>query len=192
MPTRLLLVMLLSLPLCASAADPAPGAPPPEALIAQAREELRNLDSLIDAAQNPAVRAEIHRKAARVEQLLAQSQLRIMDLRLPPPPPRPTAPVIACSEADFRDLLAIIQKEGFSEARLRIIREAASTRRFSAEQVRRVIAAMSFGNDKVEAGRLLFPTVVDPQNWFRVYEAIDFDSDKEALRRAVDNQGGSK
>ncbi|RME25878.1 MAG: DUF4476 domain-containing protein [Deltaproteobacteria bacterium] len=93
-----------------------------------------------------------------------------------------SAPV---SEAELGSILAAIDGESFSDGKLAVLRSAAAEHWFTADQARRVIEQFSFGEDKVAAGTVLFPRIVDPANWYRVYDAFDFDSDKEALRRAV-------
>ena len=42
-----------------------------------------------------------------------------------------------------------------------------------------------FEKDKVEAAVLLHPHVVDPENWFQVYGAFDFDANKRKVRERV-------
>lgn len=95
-----------------------------------------------------------------------------------------TAPA-AVSEVELVAILAAIDGESFSDGKLAVLRSAAADRWFTADQARRVIEAFTFGNDKVTAGTVMFPRIVDPANWYRVYDAFDFESDKEKLRRAV-------
>jgi hypothetical protein len=47
------------------------------------------------------------------------------------------------------------------------------------------MGALTFGKDKVEVAALLFEAVVDPENWFEVYGALTFESDKRELRKRV-------
>jgi hypothetical protein len=45
------------------------------------------------------------------------------------------------------------------------------------------VDAFTFGDDKVSAASMLFPQVEDKENWFEIYSVLDFDSDRESLRR---------
>ncbi len=77
-------------------------------------------------------------------------------------------------------------QEAFSEGRLRVLRSAVDAPSgFNVEQVLRLLESFDFGGDKVEAAAMLHPQVVDPEKWYLVYGAFDFDTDKEALRRQV-------
>lgn len=95
------------------------------------------------------------------------------------------APAQACSAAEFRAVQAGVQGEDFSDGKLALLRSAAADRWFSADQVRQLVQGLSFGSDKVEAAAILYPRVADIQNWYLVYDAFDYDSDKQALRERV-------
>ncbi len=84
------------------------------------------------------------------------------------------------------ELTDALGQEAFSEGRLRVLRSAVNAPSgFSVDQVLRLLESFDFGGDKVEAAAMLHPQVVDPERWYLVYGAFDFDTDKEALRRQV-------
>lgn len=100
----------------------------------------------------------------------------------PPPPPVPLGPV-ATPEQDFSQILRALDDQAFSDDKLALLRDASLGRGFSTAQVIRVLEQFPFGDDKVDAAAMLFPQVVDPWNWYTVYGALTFSSDKEDLRR---------
>ena len=81
----LLLAVLMVVPSLATAS---PQAQQLDRLMAEARAELAALDALVDSAHVPAVRAEIHRKAQRVDQLMWEAQ-GVLRGQMTAPPPAP-------------------------------------------------------------------------------------------------------
>ncbi len=99
----------------------------------------------------------------------------------PPPPPPPV------SEPELASILAGLDGESFSDSKLALLRIAAGERWFTSDQARRVVEAFTFGDDKVAAGTLLYSRLVDPENRWVIYDAFDFETDKEKLRQAVEH-----
>ena len=90
--------------------------------------------------------------------------------------------VIRTSPSDLERILEVLEAESFSDGKLSALRSVIPNRYFTVSQVIRLMDNFDFGDDKVSAASLLFPQVEDPENWYRVYGALDFDSDREALR----------
>ena len=174
-----------------------------EQVQADLRRELRALDDLVDAADSRGVQREIHRKVERIEELLivlgdqtdalarAAREDRRDDRRDPPeviivetPPPVEEGP-FACSEADFAGVLQAMESAPFADGKIAVLRDAAVHRWFTVAQVRRVMEEMPFSKDQVEAAALLHPKVLDQENWYRVYEQLTFESDRQELRKRV-------
>ncbi len=107
------------------------------------------------------------------------------DPGLQPTAEPPVAEPIATDPASFDRILSSVQRESFSDQKLAILRSAAMDHRFTSAQAARLMDAFDFGQDQVEAGAILYPAVVDPENWYQVYEVFDFSSDADALRRRV-------
>lgn len=97
----------------------------------------------------------------------------------PPPGPLVTAP------DELARIQGAIEQASFSKDKLAVLRSASRERAFTSEQVLTLVRGFSFGNDKVEAAALLHPKVVDPENWYVVYGAFDFESDKRKLRQRI-------
>lgn len=91
----------------------------------------------------------------------------------------------AMSPADFDQLLASVEDESFSDGKLRVIKMAAKQNYFTADQAKQLVAAMSFGDNKVEAAVLLYPQLVDQGNFFKVMDAFTYDSNKEKVQKRL-------
>jgi hypothetical protein len=98
-----------------------------------------------------------------------------------PPPALPRA----VSPPDLARIRSAVKAASFSADKLETLQSAARGRHFTARQIRDVMGWFDFGKDKVQAAALLRPLVVDPENWFEVYGALSFESDKRALRRLI-------
>lgn len=99
----------------------------------------------------------------------------------PPVPPPPQA----MPDQDFNSLLSAIKKASFSKEKLDLVDGACQYHFFSTHQVIRVMEEMSFGKDKVAAAAMMHARLIDPDQFFKVYEHLSFDSDKEKLRRQI-------
>ena len=93
---------------------------------------------------------------------------------------------MSVSKADLNSLLDAMSEEGFADRRLALLRSACSEAYVTVDQALSIIDAFEFGTDKVEAAAFLNERVSDPQNFHRVYGALDFDTDKAALRARVE------
>jgi len=87
------------------------------------------------------------------------------------------------SEQDLNRMISALKAEAFSDGRLSALQTMIPNRTFTVAQVKRLVDTFTFGDDKVSAASMLFPQVEDKENWFEVYSVLDFDSDREALRR---------
>ena len=95
----------------------------------------------------------------------------------------------AMNETTFGRLLEQLRNVSFSSEQLAVIRSAAVANTFSSEQVRRVLAELSFSSDQLEALRLMSPQLEDPENAFTILDSFSFSSDvaaaEDILRRTA-------
>ncbi len=96
------------------------------------------------------------------------------------------APGQGLPASSIADLVHALETEAFADGRARQLEAAARSRWFTAAQVRRLLEALDFSEERVNAGVLLHPRVVDPQNWDTVYGAFDFPGDADRLRQQLD------
>ncbi len=91
----------------------------------------------------------------------------------------------AMSDQEFARISAALQREWWDDSRQRLLIDVARDRLFSTRQVRQVMDLFTFGDEKVNAAAALYPRVVDPQDFYTVYDALTFRSEKEELRRRI-------
>lgn len=120
---------------------------------------------------------------------------------LPPAPPPPTTVVVqvpvpvpvvvapstapaAMDAASFASLQASVQKEAFSDAKLRVI-QTSSGGHFSSAQVGALVDLMTFSADKVRVVELLAKRITDRQNAHTILSHFTFSSDKEAVAKLL-------
>jgi hypothetical protein len=91
----------------------------------------------------------------------------------------------AMSEQEFGRIRAALQREWWDDSRQRLLMDVARDRLFSTRQVRQVMDLFTFGDAKVNVAAALYPRVVDPQDFYTLYDALTFSSEKEELRRRI-------
>jgi len=82
-------------------------------------------------------------------------------------------------ESEFGSLISRINAESFSDNKLRVLRTAAKNYKFSCNQINRLIDAFEFSNEKLEALRIAYPEVTDPENNYKILDAFTYSNDKE-------------
>ena len=169
-------------------------------LIRLAGEELGGIEDLIEASDRPAVRKELHHRVNELDGLLVELRRVGADLinlatepvivvregpvALQRPRSHPPMPM-ACDSADFDRVKQAVQGEAFADDQLRVLRSALAGRYFNVEQIKQMMGVFAFGEQKIEAAALMRDRLVDPQNWYQVYSALSFDSEKDELRQRV-------
>lgn len=105
-------------------------------------------------------------------------------LPAPRPPHRHGPPVFSVKQADFPSVLAAVQRESFSDARLDVVR--LSTGAFTIEQVGQLVDVLDHSSDKVKMVEVVRNRVVDPQNAFQLLSHFTFEGDKKRIGALFD------
>jgi len=92
----------------------------------------------------------------------------------------------------FARLLKAVKEAPFSSEKLTLIEDAASKNYFKSEQVLQLLKTFNFDSYRLKAAKVLYPRVVDPENFFIVYDAFTFSSSKEELRRWIEEYDGRR
>ncbi|MCY1081547.1 DUF4476 domain-containing protein [Archangium lansingense] len=92
------------------------------------------------------------------------------------------APARAMDGALFQQLKARLDDEHLSDAKLTILKTAASTNTFTCAQVARLVEPFSFGEDKLEALSTLKDRIEDPENKRKLVTLFSFDDEKEKAK----------
>lgn len=118
----------------------------------------------------------------------------------PPPPGQVFVPVpgpvqvvvvpghaapVAMDAASFASLVASVQKESFSDGKLKVIQLAATAGYFSSAQVGALVDLLTFSADKVRAVELTRGHIVDRQNAHTILSHFTFSSDKDAVTKLL-------
>ena len=107
----------------------------------------------------------------------------------PPPQPRPMPPPVPSvqpiSDGQLQQLMAAIGKEPFGDGKKRVLESAAQSQYFLVPQVLKLLGRFSFGDDKLDAVRTLWPKVLDRENSFQLYQAFSFQGEKDQLKQII-------
>lgn len=112
-------------------------------------------------------------------------ELRNLRRRQGPPPAPPQPQVYPISEPQLQNLIQAIQKESFGDGKLRVLEAAAPTQYFLVPQVQKILQKFSFGEDKLDAVRLLWPRVLDRENAYQLYQSFSFPAEKDELKNII-------
>ncbi|HYI01589.1 DUF4476 domain-containing protein [Hyalangium sp.] len=102
-----------------------------------------------------------------------------------PPPPPPQPQVYPISEDQLQSLIRAVNKESFGDGKLRVLEAAASSQHFLVPQVTKILQRFSFGEDKLDAVRVLWPRVLDRENSFQLYQLFSFQNEKDQLKQII-------
>jgi hypothetical protein len=117
---------------------------------------------------------------------------RSPDARPPQPPARPeyTGPT-TLSRHELDSLQNSLAAASFEAEKLQIIADAAAYAYFTVDQAAMLVQQLGFDNQRVDAATQLYPRVVDPENWHRIYASLAFTASRQELERrtrAFDDQ----
>ena len=86
---------------------------------------------------------------------------------------------------DFNRLVVAIEKQVWDREKHALLVEVSAQRMYSAAQAKRLVDLFTFSDAKVGAAAFLHRKVVDPGDFYLVYEALTFPSDRAELRRRI-------
>lgn len=100
---------------------------------------------------------------------------RLFDYRPPP--------VQIVGEAELYRLTEAVEDATWGDDQVDLISGLARGRHFTCEQVLALIEPISFSDDRLDAVQALRSSIVDPQDFYVLYEAFPFSSDRRDLSR---------
>lgn len=110
---------------------------------------------------------------------------------LPPPPPNLPPPgriqVQPISPQSLSQLVSAINRESFSDGKVRVLQTAVQGQFFLVGQAKQLLNAYTFSQDKLTAASLLAPRILDSQNAFQLYDSLTMSDDKAKLRQILDS-----
>ena len=153
-------------------------------ILGDCREALAELKGMNAANPNYQTRKST---AFQIRRIRRQLKLLRAELAMQPEEqvqPQPTGPV-AMDQASFNSLLKAVAAESFPKGRMRVVTDAAAGNFFTVAQLRRLLKKFSFEREKVNVAAKLHPRLVDPGNFFQVYQDLTFDTNKNALKKRI-------
>jgi hypothetical protein len=104
---------------------------------------------------------------------------------VPMPTPAPAPTVYPISEDQLQQLIKAMARESFGDGKIRVLESAAPSQYFLVPQVLKILKGFSFGDDKLDAVRTLWPRVLDRDNAFQLYGAFNFQGEKDELKQII-------
>jgi hypothetical protein len=156
----------------------------PAAAPEKAREEVRDL--LVDVREAKTLAGVVGEKAVRekLELALLRAERRAENLERLLAAVGPAGPAALAGD-EFAQLLKSVKAESFDNRRVPIVKDATRHAHFTCAQAADLVKAMSFGEGRTTTAIALHPRLVDPVNFHRVLAAMQFDSEKDTVRKAL-------
>lgn len=91
----------------------------------------------------------------------------------------------AMSDRDFQDLLSRVDDASFADDQLALIKTAAGTNAFTADQVVALMKACSFEDTRIEVAVMLTSRLVDPDRAYLIEDGFTYSSSKQTYRERL-------
>jgi hypothetical protein len=91
------------------------------------------------------------------------------------------------SEFDFKIFLSDLKNEFFTEDKLTLIETVALNNYFTIAQVYQILEYIDFDSDRIDAFRILLPSIVDKYNSYRILNLFTNSTDKQTIRNLISN-----
>lgn len=91
-------------------------------------------------------------------------------------------------ETDFDDLLSSIGNRNFESTNIDILKTALDKNTVSAIQVKQILSFFTFESNKLEVAKYAYKHTCDKNNYFKVYDAFNFDSSVSELKEYISKQ----
>lgn len=93
------------------------------------------------------------------------------------------------SDGAFSQFLNVVNKNtSFDEDKIGLVNQQMRTTFFTSEQIRMLLKTMSFDKNRLALAKSAYSKCVDRSNYFVVYDAFDFESDKRELMKFITNK----
>lgn len=89
------------------------------------------------------------------------------------------------SEADFAKIIDNIKDQSFDDQKLEFVETFVKGRPLNCDQATKLLKTFSFDDDRIAAAVILYPGLVDSENFFEVLKIFPFDSTRKEVMEAV-------
>ncbi|MEL6343234.1 MAG: DUF4476 domain-containing protein [Myxococcota bacterium] len=157
-------------------------------LVNDARVELSEIRALLPAAaHDQRARREVRQRLNTLDGMLYEVDITLDTVAAGPQRPGPNRPGrgpagMILNHGELNQIRVAINNEAFADDKMAVLLAATAGRPMTTAQARSLVNLFTFDDDKVEAAVILYPQVVDPEQWFTMYSALTFRSSKDTLR----------
>ena len=85
------------------------------------------------------------------------------------------------NEADFNTLVKTLKNSSFDNGKMKVLDAAVPMNTFYTAQATEILKMLDSDQNKVTVGVKLYNQVCDPENWYQVYNAFTFDTNRYSL-----------
>lgn len=91
------------------------------------------------------------------------------------------------TQTEFDNLKQAIQRESFSDDKLRVARIAAQNKRMTVSQIKDIARLFTFSQPMLEFTKVAYANCADKQNYYEVLQVFTFSSDKKELENFINS-----
>ncbi len=91
----------------------------------------------------------------------------------------------AMRDDDFSMMYKIVKETSFDKNKINIIRVACISSSFSSKQCARLLALLSFDDNKLEALKVIAPSLVEADSYNKILSQFSFSSNKEKAAKIL-------
>ena len=88
---------------------------------------------------------------------------------------------IPMSDSDVRGLMGSLENQSFSDGKMNVAKQAVGSNCVYAGQVKQIMSAFTFEDDKLEFAKFAYGSTVDQNNYWKVNDAFDYSSTVDEL-----------
>ena len=86
---------------------------------------------------------------------------------------------------EVTSLVQAVQQRPFEASKLSIAKEALAQSSIQTDDLKRLLRSLDFEASRVDLAKFAYSHVADRQNWYRVYQAFDYDASTQEVQRAI-------
>lgn len=119
----------------------------------------------------------------RIELLLTRTELQLKQMlgRMGDALPRPKA----ISNDDFNRLSISMRNQAFDKDKYQFMENFVAGRFFTCDQASQLLRHFSFDPDRIKAAVLIYPQLVDPENFNRALEVFTFETSRKSVMERI-------
>jgi Domain of unknown function (DUF4476) len=101
----------------------------------------------------------------------------------------PPLPSCTVTESDLNSIIQSVHNQKYTDDKFKTLQTASKNRCYSVAQIKKLAGEFTFGSEKLKVFKLLYEKCSDKENYYKLVDELNFDSEKEELRQFIDNGG---